>query len=168
MDKIYMIIMLFFIMIGIISLVYMSNANLTKQIENFTTLSGFNPLTNYDDYGTFNFIFHENDLPYFDPGFASIFCGEPDYVPGPPRKPKFTFDLGFDQDSFIDYQGFKVRRELVPSDYTKGMEYGNANFNPAQPDVMVRKDRPRASAEPPQAHNYYFSVPEREPYQPLF
>lgn len=168
MNKIYIIIILCGIILVIGLLISRSNLNINKQIENFTALSGFNPLTNYDDYGTFNFIFHTDDMPYYDPGFADIFCGTPDYVPGPMLKPKFDFNLGFDKDSFIDYQGFKVRRDLVPSDYTKWMDLGNAEFNPEQPNVIVRKDRPRASAEPPQPSNYYFEVAERKPYKPLY
>lgn len=147
-------------------LIYISNSKLKKQTENFTSLIGLNPLTTYDDYGTFNFILHTNDLPYYDKGFAGMFCptayrakaltrfsGKSDYVPKI-RKPNINANIDFDADSFIGYEGFKVRRDLVPSNYTIGNDYGNADLS--QRDFSILIDRPMASINPPEPRNYYF------------
>lgn len=151
-----------------------------KSKENFTALSGLNPLTSYDDYGTFNFILHTDDMPYYDKGFASIFCGKPDYVKEKPKPggsvnpaadwPEWdTTDLkpyfNFDSDSFIDYIGYKVRRDLVPSNYADHMLYGRADFKTDQ--ILINKMRPKESLVAPQPHNYYFVQPEKK-YKPLF
>jgi hypothetical protein len=142
MDSISQIILICAILVGII-IVYRYYS--TDKTEKFTALSGFNPLTSYDDYGNFNFIFHEDDLPYYDVGFKRIMCtGNAPYT-------------DFDKDSFIDYQGFKVRRELVPSNYTDDDQLSNADFDKNPIGFFVKKDRPRDSSEPPQPHNYYFS-----------
>lgn len=48
-----------------------TNTNtIEKNKEYFTMLMGFQkPLTTYDDFGTFNFLLHTNDLPYYDPTY---------------------------------------------------------------------------------------------------
>jgi hypothetical protein len=179
------------IIIGLIFIINYSNTNVTSQIEQFTANVGLNPLTSYDDYGTFNFIFHTDDLPYYDKGFASLFCGKPDYVPGKPLQPHWDVDFHWDRDSFIDYEGFKVRRELIPANYSNGelkgtlttgqsqargargipmdgTHFADADFTSGEAYIAIRKDRPRASAEPPVQSNWYFGREERAPYEPLF
>ena len=49
------------------------NGTINRRIEKFTSLNGLNPLTTYDDYGTFNFILQTDDFPYYEiPGKMSI------------------------------------------------------------------------------------------------
>lgn len=153
MDRIYMITISIIIIIAIGLIICNSNLKLKKQAEKFTALVGLNPLTTYDDYGTFNFLLHTDDLPYYDKGFAGMFCGKPDYVPEI-RKPDINTNIDFDTDSFISYEGFKVRRELVPSNYVDGSKYGNIDLN--ENDRIIIKNRPKASILPPAPHNYYF------------
>jgi hypothetical protein len=191
MDTIYNIIIILIILIVIVLLVNYSNFCIATQVEQFTALSGFNPLTSYDDYGTFNFILHTDDMPYYDKGFATLFCGKPDYVPGEPLQPHWDVDFHWDRDSFIDYEGYKVRRELIPSNYYKGELSGtlapsqaqarsargipmngdnlaDADFDSGEEYIAIRKDRPKASAQPPVQFNYYFGREERAEYEPLF
>ncbi len=190
MNKIHCTILLIFIIIITGLIIYRYNSDKKSQMEQFTALSGFEPLTSYDDYGTFNFILHINDLPYYDAkGFGSIFCGKPDYVPTKtklrgsvnPTAPNsdLKVDFDFDSDSFINYQGFKVRRELIPSNYATRTdkydrsgrsgrsEYSVADFGSDRAHWLIKKNRPRASSQPPEPLNYYFS-PRHEKYEPLF
>ena len=167
------ILVIFIIVILLILCKY--NNDTQSQIEKFTAFSGLNPLTSYDDYGTFNFILQTDDLPFYDKGYMSIFCGEPDYVP--PSHPKLRgsvnptashsdlkVDFDFDSDSFISYQGFKVRRDLIPSNYnsaSSGAEYARADFgsgpDPDNSVWLINKMRPRESSVPPEPRNFYFS-----------
>src|SRR5205823_3078234 len=45
---------------------------ITTTKENFTSLVDLNPLTTYDDYGTFNFILQTDDLPYWNPTYEDM------------------------------------------------------------------------------------------------
>ena len=161
------------------------NTDKKSQIEQFTAFSGLNPLTSYDDYGTFNFLLHTDDEPYYDKGYASIFCGKPDYVP--PLHPKLKgsvnptasdsdlkVNFDFDSDSFISYQGFKVRRDLIPSNYNSadsGAMQAKADFgsgpDPDDSTWLINKMRPKESSKPPKPMNWYFDVRTKK-YKPLF
>jgi hypothetical protein len=140
-----------------------------ENIENFTAISGMEgPLTTYDDYGTFNFLFHTDDLPYYDPTYFNLLCSYRDYVPDNGRKcgsltGKQNVDEDFNSDSFIDFEGWKVRRELIPSNYSN-KNYADADFDRNQLHLAIKKDRPQASAYPPQPHNVYFNKIPRNRY----
>lgn len=175
------IVILLIIIIAIIFSICKYNSEQKIQIEKFTAFSGLNPLTSYDDYGTFNFILHTDDMPYYDKGYGSIFCGKPDYVP--PCKPKLRgsvnptadhsdlkVNFDFDSDSFISYQGFKVRRNLIPSNYNDS-DYAKADFgstpDPDNSTWIINKLRPKESSDPPKPRNWYFNVHTKK-YKPLF
>src|SRR5687767_7679485 len=51
--------------------------------ETFTALVDLNPLTTYDDYGTFNFLFHTDDFPYYDPTYENLGCSVRTYPDTP-------------------------------------------------------------------------------------
>lgn len=130
--------------------------------ESFTALTGLNPLTSYDDYGTAAGIYHFDDLPYYDKGFKSMICGNPDYVPDRiPRLGGIYPDEHADHpDSFIGYQGFKVRRELLGSNYNDLDVYSPASFDMIQKEWLIKKDRPQASSQAPEASNYHIIDPK--------
>jgi len=141
--------------------------------ETFTALSGFNPLTTYDDYGTFGGILHTNDLPYYDKEFKAMICGDSDYVADTPTtKPRlggvWQTDKANHPDSFIDYQGYKVRRSLLASNYASDDNMSPAAFDVIRKPWLIKKDRPRASSAAPEAWNYHFDNPVIPPYKPLF
>lgn len=82
------------------------------------------PLTSYDDYGTFNFIHHTNDLPYYDPIYDDMF-----YLTKTNYKPETKLPLSdsiISSDSFINVRGDLVRRKLIPFNYT---DYGGTPNN---------------------------------------
>src|SRR5579862_2875114 len=87
----------------------------TTKKENFTSLVGpSKPLTTYDDYGTFNFIFHMDDLPYYNPTYEDLGDDFKNYSDGAKNfKYGGIFEKIIPKDSFINYDGKKVRRELV-------------------------------------------------------
>ena len=147
------------ILIGI--LIIRNNKRIEKEIEKFTALRGISsPLTTYDDYGTFNFLLSTNDLPYYDPTYEDLQMTAKDYNPkGQKRTCKLNAQRvteDFCKDSFIDFEGFKVRRELVPENYSKHA-YMDANFDKNQLHLVIKKDRPRLSSNPPQPVNIYFN-----------
>jgi hypothetical protein len=164
----YIALILLVVLVIIIYLIATSNkySSLTDQTtESFTALRGIeSPLTTYDDYGTFNFILQTDDLPYYDPTYDDMGCAYKDYVKvkGQGEKCGNIMDLSardenFNHDSFIDFGGRKVRRELVPANYNKEWQYADADFDRNQLHLAIKKDRPQASAVPPQPHNVYFN-----------
>ena len=149
-------------------LIKYNNTSIKESIENFTAISGIEqPLTTYDDYGTFNFLLQTDDLPYYDPTYENLGDDYRDYDPDGQKKTcglstsKLSKNENFNKDSFIDYHGLKVRRELVPSNYNKNNMYADADFDRNQLHLCVRKNRPRESAYPPQPHNIYFNKTQR-------
>jgi hypothetical protein len=164
MDSTTAIISLIILIIIIYLLVSKSNTSTKSDIEKFTGLNGIeSPLTTYDDYGTFNFILQIDDLPYYDPEYYNLLWKYKDFKPSLAGKlkcgsrngfPPKAFD--FDKDSFIDFEGIKVRRTLVPENYSKDNQYAPADFGKSQTNLLVKLDRPRASAQPPQPYNIYF------------
>ena len=69
--------------------------------------------------------------------------------------PKGWNTLAFDKDSFINFEGQKVRREMVPENYSENLSY--ANPNETRKEFLVDRTRPRASSSPPVASNFYFT-----------
>lgn len=161
---------LLLLIILIISLSYfVSSSN-----ENFTKLTGFNPLVSYDDYGTFNGIMHTNDivsfkrpnlsmregsvLPYYDPTYNNMTCIINDYQESDDYLNNIEARENINFDSFISNDGLhKVRRNLVPKNYTEHTHHANAEFDLNQRHLAIKKDRPQASQQPPQPHNIYFN-----------
>jgi len=127
--------------------------------EKFTALVDLNPLTTYDDYGTFNFLFHTDDFPYYDPTYENLGCSVRTYPDTPAYIAENAKDAGKFRQSvvprgtFIDFQGDKVRRELVPENYSKNMDYGNAKFVTNQ--MYINKKNPRQSMYAPVPVNEY-------------
>jgi len=160
-------ILILVLIFGFMSLfIYRIALSYAPEPEAFTALVGLNPLTTYDNYGTYGDILQLDDLPYYDAGFKSMICGKPDYEPEAPRLG--GQQVRTDSDSFISYQGFKVRRELTPSNYVDTDQYSIADFDKVKEVWMIKKDRPKASSAPPEPQNYHFDRPVVEPYKPLF
>jgi len=130
-----------------------------KNKENFTALVGLNPLTTYDDYGTFNFLFHTDDFPYYDPTYENLGCNVRTYPnTAQYREKNFKQSGQFDQiivpeNTFINFEGDKVRRELVPENYSQNMDYGSAKFKTNQ--MYINKKNPRWSMYAPEPFNTY-------------
>lgn len=61
----------------------------------------------------------------------------------------------FDKDSFINFRGTKVRRNLVPSNYTEHNDH--ANFHDSSMHFLVNQDKPRELITAPVAYNFYFA-----------
>jgi len=120
------------------------------QIEAFTVANNMQgPLLNYDDYGTFNFLFHTDDLPYYDPTYEWMGCD-------------FTNWDGADPNEYIKYDGdHKLRRRLIGSNYVDLRESANAKFDTDEDHILIKKNRVQASAYPPQPHNFYFGKVEQ-------
>lgn len=164
-------ILILILIFGLVSIsIYRAASSYAGESESFTALVGLNPLTTYDDYGTFGGILQMDDLPYYDQGFKRMICGKPDYDPNSPESARRLGgqEPSTDFDSFINYQGFKVRRELTPSNYINTDQYSIADFDKVKEVWLIKKDRPKASSRPPEAHNYHFDRPVIEPYKPLF
>ena len=121
-----------------------------KNIEKFTALTGMqSPLTTYDDYGTFNFMFHFNDLPYDTTKKPSkieeyLYKSESDLIKPEP----INNNLDFDHDNFIRVGNNTVRRKLVPHNYSNP---AYANFT-KQSDQLIT----RSPIQAPKPQNYYF------------
>lgn len=155
------------LIIVIAIMIYFVNKLFFSRNENFTALGPIGqPLVTYDDYGTFNFIFHTDDLPYYDHEYDDLEYNYKDFdtVDLNTNSKKcgsfnciLTKNENFNKDSFIDYQGNKVRRELVPMNYFMNDQYADADFERNQLHLAIKKDRPRQSAQPPQPYNVYFN-----------
>lgn len=147
----------------IIAIVYIRYHNNTIS-ENFVALSGISsPLTTYDSYGTFNFLFNTNDLPFYDQTYDDMGCNFKEPAPisktacGTSHGSNLPIINDFNRDTFIEYDGQKIRRDLIPANYSIDQSYADAKFDRNQLHLVVKKDRPRASAQPPQPHNIYFN-----------
>jgi hypothetical protein len=144
-------------------------------MENFTMLKSIaglfgGSMVTYDDYGTFDFMLHTDDLPFYDPTYNDLSCAYRDFntVDKSTNAKKcgsanciLTRNENFNKDSFLDYGGVKVRRELVPRNYTENTFYADADFERNQLHLAIKKDRPQQSAAPPQPHNIYFNQIQR-------
>lgn len=183
--------LIFLIAIGVLLYIVIKwyNRSIDQSIENFTAISGIEqPLTTYDDYGTFNFLLQIDDFPYYDPTYVNMGDDYRDYKPNVknnrisgPSTSKLSKNENFNKDSFINFRGVKVRRELIPANYSipesihgwgnnfsghsKHNNYADADFDRNQIHLAIKKDRPRESAYPPQPYNIYFNKPQRvDPY----
>jgi hypothetical protein len=164
------IIILIILFIIIYFVVLRSMNKINKETEHFTAISGMEqPLTTYDDYGTFNFLLQIDDFPYYDDTYEDMGCEFSNYNPiGQAKKCGSrngwqSRDENFNKDSFIKYDGcHKVRRELVPSNYEKNNIYADADFDRNQLHLLIKKDRTRASEHPPQPYNIYFNKIPRD------
>ena len=127
--------------------------------EKFTTLVGLNPMTTYDDYGTFNFLFHTDDLPYYNPKYENLGCSvrtypnTPEYIAENAKTPGKFRQSVIPRGSFIDFQGDKVRRELVPENYSRDLDYSDANFKTNH--MYINKKNPRLSMYAPVPMNEF-------------
>jgi hypothetical protein len=113
------------ILISFILIIYLVvKTSSTNQKEEFTILKPIRgPMVSYDDYATFNYIHHTNDLPYYDPTYDNM-VNAINYEPikSKAKKPRLGKE-NFNKDSFIVIRGNKVRRELVPSNYADDNHY---------------------------------------------
>lgn len=184
------------LIIIILIYIYVSvhNKYFANKRENFVALSGIEgPLTTYDGYGTFNFIFNLNDLPYYDPVYWDASCLYPDIDPMFQPKNEKCGSINFnkkgqiiwdsEREGPVEIQNSSIkaedditnineevyiltrptRRQVVPSNYTSYTDLLNADHLEEQ--LLVKKDRPQASRQPPQPSNYYFPGhhPKAEP-----
>lgn len=118
-------IVLLLIIVIIFYFIIKSNQKI-NQMDFFTLLRSIEkPLTTYDDYGTFNFIHHINDLPYYDSTYDDMI-----YLTKTTCKPKLTDASDpnslIPTDSFVNVRGNLVRRKLIPFNYTA---YGGTTNN---------------------------------------
>ena len=168
MEKIFIVILLVIIAIALYLLA--RNQNIESSKENFTVVVGTsNPMVTYDDYGTFNFILHTDDLPYHDPTYDIL----SDYTKNrldkktKNRRPGWTED--FDTDSFFELCGYKIRRELIPSNYAEndGVHFHkfvihsnipeHGKFNKFVNSNIAREvNVPTSKRLAPEPYNYYF------------
>lgn len=140
----------------------------------FTALNGMEkPLVTYDDYGTFNYLMHFDDLPYHDSTYDNMSCAWRSYDPHKydTKYTPNTFTRNEITDSFIEFDGCsrqncriiaqgnergdKVRRSLVPSNYVADQNYSLSNFDEHPPFLLLDLNRSRESSEPPVASNTY-------------
>jgi len=183
--------LLIFVFLIIYFIIKRYNRSIDQSVEKFTALSGIQqPLTTYDDYGTFNFLLHINDLPYYDSTYEDMSDDYRDYDKnGQSKQPEVLYERSrskmsknenFNKDSFINFRGVKVRRELIPANYSppdfmgiigknfnngKHNNYADADFDRNQLHLAIKKDRPKESAYPPQPYNIYFNKSQRiDPY----
>lgn len=168
MEKIYIMILLIIVFTVLYLLV--KNQNIEQYREDFTAIVGTsNPLVTYDDYGTFNFIHHFDDLPYYDPTYNIM----SDYTKNRLDSTQKNIDKkleseDFDSDSFFELCGYKIRKELIPSNYA---ETKNAHFTkyathvnlPEHPkfkkviDTQLATSHTVDDRSAPQPYNYYFN-----------
>lgn len=131
------------------------DTSIKNDIEQFTTLNGLNPLTTYDDYGTFNFLLHTNDLPYYDPTYAKMGCCFKTYDGSTVKKPCFSRKEVYDEDSFINYNDDNLRREVLGSNYADDLDIGSSMFGNSR--MFINLSNPKISSQPPSSSNWKFS-----------
>jgi hypothetical protein len=133
--------------------------------ESFTAISGTQKqMVTYDDYGTFNFLHHFNDMgENYDPTYHNISCHTKikDTLNTNKQIPKINYPYPVDEDfltdGFIEYDGQKVRRSLIPGNYTDHSEFADADFDRNQLHLAVRINRSKNSDIAPWPHNVYFN-----------
>jgi len=156
MKPIRVIFILLFIVIGYYFFVRYYNGTINQKVERFTSLNGLNPLTTYDDYGTFNFILQTDDLPYYDPTYEKMGCCYKTFHKQPAPKGPLCQSLirDYDKDSFIDFDQDKVRRELVGANYSDHLDYGSSIFGDSH--MFINLFNPKLSSLPPEPFNFEF------------
>lgn len=138
------------IIIVIILIVYLytvyTDRRIKRDVEKFTALSGLHsPLATYDDYGTFNLIFHHNDLPYYDPKYHHMCRAYENYYPDT------------DPVEFIKYDGNnKLRRKLIGANYTDYIDFRFHPTDPVNAEPLWDPLRPEGPTSPPKPANWYF------------
>lgn len=106
--------------------------------ESFTILSPIEkPLVSYDDFGTFNFIHHFDDFPYYDSRY---------------------FDM---LDIYRKYESTLPKKDAIPSNYYKDPEHTDSPYDKNFPDIIERKNRTKVALRPPQPYNIFFGVPKQ-------
>lgn len=126
-----------------------------KQLEKFTSLTEIQmPLATYDDYGTFNFLLQTNDFPYYDPTYQNLTNNFTNIDSKTDINPLNKCETK-NESEFINYDGKnKLRRKLKPSNYTDYNFVSDADFKNVH--LLVKKDRPKQSFQPPQPHNVFY------------
>lgn len=132
------------------------NGTINRRIEKFTSLNGLNPLTTYDDYGTFNFILQTDDFPYYDSTYEELGCcyktGIKNKTPkGPLCKSQIR---DYDKDVFFNFEEDKVRKFLPGANYSDHRDLGSAIFGDSQ--LFVNLFNPKLSSQPPEPFNWEF------------
>ena len=158
------IILLILTFVVIYYLIQFNSKSKTEDVEKFVALSGIqDPLTTYDDYGIFNGIYQMNDFPYYDHTYEDLFYRlkekKPTYMkdPGSILLPRNNIE-DFDTDHYIFFDGKRVRRELVPYNYTDNPHFADADFDQrTQNYILVNPARERRSSVPPWPSNVYFA-----------
>jgi hypothetical protein len=118
--------------------------NVSDNPEYFTMTENIaNPMTGHDNYKIWNSISHSNISPNYNSTHNNMVKLK--YIIKPPKKRINWHKENFDKDNFIEVQGNKVRRELVPSNYVD-INYASPNF--------IESDMSEHIA--PQAFNFYF------------
>jgi len=141
--------------------------------EKFVALDGLNPLTSYDDYHTFQTDFALDNLPFWDDynyrmayrmkdtvyvdddyGFPLDKDG---YIKDSKKYAEIELDATtrtnedfihaykqrWDDDSFFNYRGRKVRQQLIPMNYTDHPEYMPARFDQDHLTLVENPNRSR-------------------------
>lgn len=133
---------------------------ITKSKEPFTALGPIQgTLTSYDDYGTFNFIHHFNDFPWYDSTYSDMGCSMKNDSIGLSWKCCDNNKIQCNKDglrSYIKYDGDTLRRKMIPSNYSDHPEYADADFTKNMLHILVRPDRPKTASSPPQPYNIYY------------
>lgn len=168
MKKIYILILLIIIFIVLYFLI--KTQTILNYKEEFTTIVGTSdPLVTYDDYGTFNFIHHFNDLPYYDPTYNIISDYTKNRMNQHNKKKEIKLKSEhFDDDSFFELCGCKIRKKLIPSNYaeTKNSHFIKYVSHDNLPEQYVLEKNNTASnitlqttynRNIPQPYNYYFN-----------
>ena len=154
------------IIIAVLIVYYFIERNNKKIMEKFTTLIGIeDPRTTFDDYGTFNGIYHFDDLPYYDPTYENMLqkyedeCNSIKYWkdPGSIHLIRENND-DYSKDSFVcDAAKWKIRRSLIPANYSNHPEYADAEFDQRTNNyILINTTREKRSSVPPWPNNVYF------------
>lgn len=115
------------------------------------------PLINFDGFDTAEFKFNLDSLPDYDPTYMSLGDSYTNWTDSTPTCTYKRDPLDFDKDCFFKFEGRrKVRKYLVPSNYTDDSNYAIANFEDA-PDVQVTNPNwTKYSTIAPEGSNTYF------------
>jgi hypothetical protein len=159
------IILLIIFIIGIYCVIQYNKSSTQSALEKFVALSGLNPLTTFDDYGTLNHLMHFDDFPFYDPSYENLLYKYKDIPPGSDsiknigsiNYPRDNIE-DFSKDSFLYSEGRMTRRELVPSNYVEHPEFADADFDQrVQNYTLINTAREARSSVPPWPHNVYFA-----------
>ena len=129
-----------------------------NNIQPFTFIRGIRqPLVSYDDYSTFDFKNHLNDLPNYDPTYHNLGCTikhtDVDNVEW-----KCGGNNKYGLNSYIDFEGNLIRRKMIPSNYADHPEYTIADWTTNSMHIIVKPDRPKESTKPPQPYNIFYGI----------